>query len=572
MSTSTSSADFAWTLYESGPQEAGKRTFSRPFGLLERCFYWDIRLDGTADVYNSVLIQVSKDKNPRDVFNTRQVQRAWVYTKHVHPLVGAQIQKEPEADAVPRFVVVEDRLKQVSADEIVFREVKSHEEVKDLVQQLIAASPRPMAASLPAMIYILSRTDGSNCVHFVSVAAHCIIDGIGNGCLLTTFLDALTSDLDQKEVPKLEKQLDLALPIDSLLTVQKLSPVKRRWKMAIAAVIATLRAEKLKGGHGLPRKFTTATPYTPAQSHGLFTALSPAETRTVMQTCRKHGITYGNAFYVICQVALARVLLRLFRRGEISPKEWDWRKRQHIITGGPLNMRPFLDPEWFNAGGKSAVTTSIGFFLLTLPFIPLGSTEKMKNIEEATFDDFLSPRRFVLRSNIVRKQMKHQLKHPLFHEVSNARLVPRGANNRALAVRWQDELEKAKGGQLQGQSVPLMEQGANGPVFACIGSTLGDLTSAIPITYPPLDPHNPVLQVESSEVRLHCRPTELYLGAATARNQLRFTLFWDDNVYERVHIKEWLDEVKAATLWYLGGEREKKVVTKDQPTVESSKL
>ena len=52
--------------------------------------------------------------------------------------------------------------------------------------------------------------------------------------------------------------------------------------------------------------------------------------------------------------------------------------------------------------------------------------------------------------------------------------------------------------------------------------------------------------------RLHTRPEELYLGAATSRGQLNIYIFYDGNVYEEGVAREWLDEVREAILWYLG--------------------
>lgn len=51
---------------------------------------------------------------------------------------------------------------------------------------------------------------------------------------------------------------------------------------------------------------------------------------------------------------------------------------------------------------------------------------------------------------------------------------------------------------------------------------------------------------------LHCRPTELYLGASTSAQRLRLIVYWDNNVFEEDLITEWLDEVKNAVDFYLG--------------------
>jgi len=53
--------------------------------------------------------------------------------------------------------------------------------------------------------------------------------------------------------------------------------------------------------------------------------------------------------------------------------------------------------------------------------------------------------------------------------------------------------------------------------------------------------------------RLRCRPTELYLGAATTRGQLHLHVFWDSNVYDDEMVAELLSEVKMATEFYFSG-------------------
>ena len=58
--------------------------------------------------------------------------------------------------------------------------------------------------------------------------------------------------------------------------------------------------------------------------------------------------------------------------------------------------------------------------------------------------------------------------------------------------------------------------------------------------------------MEQSTTYLHCRPAELYVGAATSRKKLAINVFYDGNVYQESLVQEWLEEIKDATLWYLG--------------------
>lgn len=77
------------------------------------------------------------------------------------------------------------------------------------------------------------------------------------------------------------------------------------------------------------------------------------------------------------------------------------------------------------------------------------------------------------------------------------------------------------------------------------------------------------LHLIKSVTRLRCRPTELYLGAVTARGQLRLNVFWDENVYQREVVEEWLDEVRRATEWFLGTEDGTEVALTESEDVES---
>ena len=58
-----------------------------------------------------------------------------------------------------------------------------------------------------------------------------------------------------------------------------------------------------------------------------------------------------------------------------------------------------------------------------------------------------------------------------------------------------------------------------------------------------------------SKMYLRCRPAELYLGAASVRGELQVYIFYDENVYEKKDVEEWLGEVRQALLTYLCDER-----------------
>lgn len=61
----------------------------------------------------------------------------------------------------------------------------------------------------------------------------------------------------------------------------------------------------------------------------------------------------------------------------------------------------------------------------------------------------------------------------------------------------------------------------------------------------------PKIVLENMWLHLQTHPGELYLSAWSARGQLNMHVFYDRNVYEEGVVREWLDEVREAVLWYL---------------------
>lgn len=65
------------------------------------------------------------------------------------------------------------------------------------------------------------------------------------------------------------------------------------------------------------------------------------------------------------------------------------------------------------------------------------------------------------------------------------------------------------------------------------------------------------------ESRLRCRPGELYLGAQTYHDQLLFFVHWDENVYEKDLVSDWLENVSQATYWYLANAEQDSVQSRN---------
>lgn len=179
------------------------------------------------------------------------------------------------------------------------------------------------------------------------------------------------------------------------------------------------------------------------------TSLTHAQTSVVIANCRLHYLTFGNAFFALAQVAMTRVLYRRYLRGEIEEEEWAYRKRQPYISGGPLNLRPYLDKAWFEKGGGGEFMLSIGFFFYQLPFMTLGATKDRHQrvlLDGAPpFSDLLTFDQFLHRTGLVKEQATKHFNHPLFFEIVLAAVLADIERVRLGALQWMQRVETADG-------------------------------------------------------------------------------------------------------------------------------
>lgn len=188
-------------------------------------------------------------------------------------------------------------------------------------------------------------------------------------------------------------------------------------------------------------------------------------------------LTFGHAHPVLSQISGARILHRRYLRGEISEEEWQWRKREPFHTHGPLNLRPYLDPAWFKSGGDTVISLCINFFQFKLPFMPAISYSR-KHQQQHVLDNgappvasLLSNDRFLLRCNMIKKQSRALMKHPLFFEIANVKL-PIGIDaRRAAKGLWEQTFD----GKTKELEVPIPSTMTDAVVFASGGSNFGDV-------------------------------------------------------------------------------------------------
>ena len=169
-----------------------------------------------------------------------------------------------------------------------------------------------------------------------------------------------------------------------------------------------------------------------------------------MANCRSHNITFGNAYLALAQVAMTRVLYRRYLRGEISEGEWAYRKRQPHISGGPINLRPYLDKTWLAKGGGGEFMLSLGLFFYELPFMTLGTTAEQERSQLCVlsdgappFSDLLTFDRFLHRAGLIKKQAAAFFGHPLFFEITRAAALEEITQTRLDILQWMKHIETA---------------------------------------------------------------------------------------------------------------------------------
>ncbi|KAJ6572914.1 hypothetical protein B0H10DRAFT_2350920 [Mycena sp. CBHHK59/15] len=541
----------SWTCINRYP----RRVYRRSLGINELGFYYDSRINGTADMVNHAVVEV-----PDGVirFAEDNVARTWRSLKAQFPLLGATIRVE---DSVPHFIVAEERLKTHVPDEISLSCVSSDEEARAAAAALINGA-RTLSDDLLCRIIILSRTDAESTFHVLFHAAHLITDGVGNSTVLKGFLDIISSPDKRSSTPDLEARLSLAIAAEALVPSFKMSVASQRWRRAAGHIISKIRDAKRIGGHTLPRRFGPVATRLPARSGAwsvcfFTTSFSPEDSLSFIQNCRKHSITFGNAYPVLAQAGLARVLCRRYVRGDIIPEEWEFRKKQPYHTAGPINLRPFLDKDWFLGGGQRNLCLSIGFFFYTLPFIPLGPSHLAPGDDLPELSALMSPKRFFMRCNIVKDHASRFLHRPLFFETGAARLTGKVDIQKDVAAKWENNPEAyVEQAEVNKHSVSAIEQIGYGSVMGHGGSSFGNADGLVPREYPIHKTGasaRPLLYLRTSESLLHCRTGELYLGARTSGQQLHFIVYWDKNVFSEDLVREWVAEIQQATHMYLGG-------------------
>ncbi|KAH0825745.1 hypothetical protein J3R83DRAFT_9918, partial [Lanmaoa asiatica] len=511
-------------------------------------YYWNGIWNGTADIVMHVHLRTAQPKDVPGIYAPDNVRRAWSSVKRRFPLIAAEVHEE---DSGLHFVVREQNVTSLLEEDV-------------------------------TLVWMAHAQYRPGHFHVVLTIAHCITDRCTTSTVLRSFFQTLATSFDPYPAP-IEERLQMCYSIESRVFSNDIPLVKQRWRRAIGYAFHVARRTQLRGGHTLPGNFTRATTSTPAKSRLQVVSFPRDVSALILSNCRRHNITLNAAYHALSQVAHSRLLCRRYLRGEIPEEEWEYRKRQPMLFGGVVNLRPYWD-DWFHNGGSGEVGLNIGSYVHhVLPFMPLGAMAS-KNIDHLElvdgaplFQDLMSFDRFLLRCEWVRLESEKLSRSPWFLEICVATHNNALEGNAMRAATWRRAGERVVLSAEAQQPVP-----SQGPVFAQRGSNLGDMDHMIPLDYPmpashqlsPLSssphPHRagypvctvpddvalqcetPRLHVEYWQTHVRILPGDIYVGALTSRKQLQYFSLYDENVYSRDITRELLGEIKEATLWYLG--------------------
>ena len=185
-----------------------------------------------------------------------------------------------------------------------------------------------------------------------------------------------------------------------------------------------------------------------------------------METCRRHGFTLGHVLYVLFQIAHSIVLHR--RRTSFSKEEWDFRIREPMHFGGPVNPRPYLDQNWLRSGGHTEVFAAVTYAMVTLPFMPTVEGDDFH------YDNLMSRERFWHRASLIRNQWSQFLKHPLMLQTAALTESLRIPQKKVILENWRARQREAEPGTKNLQTA--LQGYTNNYVLANGGSSFGSVS------------------------------------------------------------------------------------------------
>ena len=215
------------------------RSYERPLGAMETCFYWDSAFARTTDSIRCSEIKVI-DGDLDKIIGLPNVLRSWTNVKKRFPLLGSRVYEGVDINDV--FInVAEERLLTCQSNEISFHNVVSWEEAVHLADDMAKTENQVLSNDLQAQIIIARHQGRTDSFYFLFIISHIVTDGISNDTIIKTFLDELCVDISSVDRSSgFEERLALSVASEELNpAAARFNIARQRWRKAIAAILAS---------------------------------------------------------------------------------------------------------------------------------------------------------------------------------------------------------------------------------------------------------------------------------------------------------------------------------------------
>lgn len=248
------------------PVSGQKLTYTRPLGPCESRFGWVSTCGGISDSKSCVHLPHTISTNvctlflykalthftictTRDLlFSEKNVYNAWRAVKRLNPLLSARMVERSDSSGFD-FIVSEERINNVSSNEVLFMAAQSDDEVAMIAERSINSEPL-LSNDLLGQLWIISvhpneLHDSSQVTwHVMFYMRHSVVDGVTVHAQAAAFFDVLASG---KTRGKYAVQETLGTYLNLHPCIEDLNPsryslAKLRWRRAVASVIEGRRS------------------------------------------------------------------------------------------------------------------------------------------------------------------------------------------------------------------------------------------------------------------------------------------------------------------------------------------
>jgi hypothetical protein len=220
-----------------------RKIYLRPLGASELSFYWDSEFSGTTDTLQHAIGEL-QDVEHRALLSHENVTRAWIELKQRYPILASSVVLNDDGEGA-RFSMDVDDLQRARPGEVNFEEVCCAEDVEQFNEALVTGH-RQLSAQQPARLWVLLRRDSWRHFHVVTHIAHMMADGLSNARILREIFNLLCGSSGEDYLSKVEERLALTQALEQLHPCPKSSPARKRWRFAIASVMAAIQTEKMQ--------------------------------------------------------------------------------------------------------------------------------------------------------------------------------------------------------------------------------------------------------------------------------------------------------------------------------------